>query len=174
MNPQELPPHARLMQYIVGKWISKPVYAAAELGIADILAEGPKSIEELAERSGTHPAPLYRMMRALASVGIAADMRGREGQAHAAIGIKGAPPGSAMEVAGGPSAYLRLGRNPDDRTLGAAIDWIRLTPAEWNQAYGGLVWKWKRSKPGVASSSWSATMTLAGLSPSTANSLPSR
>jgi len=70
MKPNELPPPAQLMKFIVGRWISKPIYVAAELGIADILAEGPKSIEELAQASQSHAPSLYRMMRALASVGI--------------------------------------------------------------------------------------------------------
>ena len=70
MKPNELPPPAQLMKFIVGRWISKPIYVAAELGIADILAKGPKSIEELAQASQSHAPSLYRMMRALASVGI--------------------------------------------------------------------------------------------------------
>jgi len=47
MKPNESPPQAQLMNFIVGKWISKPIYAAAKLGIADICAQGPKSIEEI-------------------------------------------------------------------------------------------------------------------------------
>ena len=70
MNQTELPPPVQLMQFIVGKWISKPIYAAAELGIADMLSEGPQSIETLARASQAHAPSLYRMMRALASVGI--------------------------------------------------------------------------------------------------------
>jgi ubiquinone/menaquinone biosynthesis C-methylase UbiE len=70
MKPTELPPHAQLMQFILGKWISKPIYVAAELGIADILADGPKSVEDLACMSDTHPTSLYRLLRALAAVGI--------------------------------------------------------------------------------------------------------
>ena len=69
MKPNELPPPAQLMKFIVGKWISKPIYVAAELGIADMLTEGSKSIEELAQASQSHAPSLYRMMRALASVG---------------------------------------------------------------------------------------------------------
>jgi len=49
---------------------SKPIYVAAELGIADMLAEGSKTIQELAQLSQSHAPFLYRMMRALASVGI--------------------------------------------------------------------------------------------------------
>jgi len=67
-------------------------------------------------------------VRALQAIGAGEDLRGREGQAHAVIGVKGAPPGTALEEVGGPSAYLHLGRNPDSRTLGAALDWVRLAP----------------------------------------------
>lgn len=70
MNPTDIPLPAQLMNFIIGKWISKPIYAAAELGIADMLADGPMGIDELAESSNSHAPSLYRMIRALASVGI--------------------------------------------------------------------------------------------------------
>ena len=73
MKSHELPPPAQLMQFILGRWISKPIYVAAKLGIADMLADGPKSIDQLATESKSHAAFLYRMMRALASVGIFAE-----------------------------------------------------------------------------------------------------
>ncbi len=71
--PNQLPPHVQLMQFILGKWISKPIHAAAELGVADLLAEGPKHIDELARLTGTHAPALYRMLRALAGLGIFAE-----------------------------------------------------------------------------------------------------
>lgn len=70
MKSNQMLPESQLMKFIVGKWISKPIYAAAELRIADLLTECPKSIEELARESQSHAPSLYRMMRALASVGI--------------------------------------------------------------------------------------------------------
>ena len=70
MESKELPPPAQLIIFIVGKWISKPIYVAAELSIADMLAGGSKTIQELAQLSQSHAPSLYRMMRALASVGI--------------------------------------------------------------------------------------------------------
>lgn len=44
--------------------------AACDLEIADHLADGPRSIEELAERTGTHAPSLYRAMRVLACKGV--------------------------------------------------------------------------------------------------------
>jgi hypothetical protein len=63
---------------------------------------------------------------ALRSLGAQADLRGAIGQAHALVGVKGAPPGSAAELVDQPSAWLRLGRNPDRRHLAAAVDWVKV------------------------------------------------
>jgi hypothetical protein len=77
MNQNAMPPHVQVMQFILNQWISKPIYVAAELGIADMLADGPKSIDELANLSGVHAPSLYRMMRALAGVEIFTEMDNR-------------------------------------------------------------------------------------------------
>ena len=44
------------------------VYAAAKLGIADLLKDGQRSVEELAQATGSHTPSLYRLLRALASL----------------------------------------------------------------------------------------------------------
>jgi hypothetical protein len=50
--------------------VSQAIHVAASLGIADHLRDGPKSVEELAAATGSHGPSLYRLLRALASVGI--------------------------------------------------------------------------------------------------------
>ena len=55
---------------ITGFWISQAVLAAAKLGIADLLKDGPKPCEELARSAGVRPEALYRLLRALASAGV--------------------------------------------------------------------------------------------------------
>ena len=64
---------AHLDQMITGYWISQAIYAAAKFGIADLLQDGSRSSEELAQATSTHPDALYRLLRALASVGIFAE-----------------------------------------------------------------------------------------------------
>jgi ubiquinone/menaquinone biosynthesis C-methylase UbiE len=54
----------------VAIWQARAVYAAAELGLADILSQGARTSEELASITRTHPLSLRRLLRALASVGI--------------------------------------------------------------------------------------------------------
>ena len=69
--PNEMPtPEDQMMQWITSKWITKPIYVATELGIADLLRDGPKSIDALAKETDTHAPTLYRLLRALSSVGI--------------------------------------------------------------------------------------------------------
>ena len=60
----------KLLPMIWGIHISRCVYAVAELGIADLLAEGPRSSGELAAETGTHEPSLYRVLRALAGLGV--------------------------------------------------------------------------------------------------------
>lgn len=57
-------------QVFGGAWITQAVGVAAELGIADLLADGPVAVGELANRLGGDAHALYRLLRALASVGV--------------------------------------------------------------------------------------------------------
>ena len=66
----DLPPNLELLQLIVGKWVHQAVYAAAELGIADQLAAGPRPSTEVARAVGADDDATYRLMRALANVGV--------------------------------------------------------------------------------------------------------
>ena len=59
-----------LWQIINAYQISQFVYVASKLGIADLLKDGPKHYAELAKMSGSDPNALFRLLRALASVGI--------------------------------------------------------------------------------------------------------
>ena len=63
-------PQNKMMQFIISKWISKPIYVAAKLGIADILAAEDMQIKDLAKKTNTSPSGLYRLLRALAGIGI--------------------------------------------------------------------------------------------------------
>lgn len=63
-------PHVQLIQMAVAIWAARAVYAAARLGIADHLAGGPRSADELAAATQTHAPSLQRLLRALASRGV--------------------------------------------------------------------------------------------------------
>jgi O-methyltransferase domain/Dimerisation domain len=68
---------AAILKMISGLHISRAVYVAAELGIADRLAGGPASAAELAAATQTHERSLYRVLRLLASLGVLAEQEPR-------------------------------------------------------------------------------------------------
>jgi hypothetical protein len=59
------------MSELIGSFFIPPILrAACKLGIADALASGPKTLSELAQATGGKEDGLYRLMRALISVGV--------------------------------------------------------------------------------------------------------
>jgi hypothetical protein len=61
------------MEMIFAFTLSRSIAVAAEFGIADLLKDGPKSADELAQAVGAHPRAFYRMLRALAGAGVFAE-----------------------------------------------------------------------------------------------------
>jgi hypothetical protein len=69
--------HEQLARLISGYWYTQTVYVAAKLGLAELLRDDPRSAQELAQATGTNAGALYRLLRALASIGIFAEDQGR-------------------------------------------------------------------------------------------------
>ena len=67
---QAAPPAELMQELILAAWISQGITAVADLGVADALAGGPLSINELAGKVGAEPDALGRLLRALISKGI--------------------------------------------------------------------------------------------------------
>jgi len=61
---------AGLRELIQGFQVSQAIHVAATLGLADHLASGARTSDDLAAATGMHASALYRLMRALASAGI--------------------------------------------------------------------------------------------------------
>lgn len=72
-NLNDLSPAATVLQMITGYWPAQVVYVAARLGLADLLADGPKSRDELAQVMRTHAPSLVRLLRALVGLGLFAE-----------------------------------------------------------------------------------------------------
>lgn len=71
------PPAAQLLDMITGHWVTAAIYAAARLQLADHLAQGPRTSDELAAQVRSHPDATYRVLRALAGLGIFEEQPGR-------------------------------------------------------------------------------------------------
>jgi SAM-dependent methyltransferase len=64
------PPHVQLIQMGTGGAVANIVHIAAKLGLADQLADGPKTAVELAGPLALHAPSLHRLMRTMASLGL--------------------------------------------------------------------------------------------------------
>ena len=70
MEQPEQEPAAALRQLVHGYRVSQAIHVAATLGLADLMRDGARGSDELAAATGAHPLALYRVLRALASVGV--------------------------------------------------------------------------------------------------------
>jgi ubiquinone/menaquinone biosynthesis C-methylase UbiE len=67
---EENPSPPALFEMATAYWLSQAIYVAAKLGIADLLKDGPQSCVALAASTSSDAPSLFRVMRALSSVGI--------------------------------------------------------------------------------------------------------
>ena len=130
------------MQFIVGKWISKPIYIAAELGIADLLAEGAKNIKALAQESQSHAPTLYRMMRALASVGIFVETEEKR--------FALTPMAELLKTDAMRSIAIMFNAEWNDRPWGYFLDSVKTGGTAFEKAYGMSVSDWLEENPHAA------------------------
>lgn len=77
-RPQRLTPAGKLLEMIAMRHVPQALHVVAVLGLADLLADGPKSADELAQTTGSHGRTLYRVLRTLVAAGLfAQDKAGR-------------------------------------------------------------------------------------------------
>ena len=124
--PGSLPAHVQVIQMATAIWRSRAVYAAARLGLADMLAAGPQTAAELAPLTGTHAPSLHRLLRTLASLGLFTE---GEGQRFALT-----PLGATLQT-GAPGAARAT-------VLTLAGDW------QW-QAWGAFLYSLETGKTGM-------------------------
>ena len=76
--PRRKTPAGKLLEMIAMRHVPQAIHVVAVLGIADLLADGPKSTGELAKATGSHAPTLYRVLRTLLAAGVfAEDKAGR-------------------------------------------------------------------------------------------------
>ena len=134
--------HQQIMQYALSKWINKPMYVAAELGIADILSEGPISIEELAQLTKTHKHSLYRLMRALSGLGIFSESDNRDFQLT--------PMGELLKDDALRPIVQMFNSDWHDKAWGKLANSIRTGKNAFVNAHKVPIMKWLESNPEAA------------------------
>lgn len=77
LNRRFTHPNVVMWEMVHNMWLAAGISVVAELGIADLLKDGPHDIDDLAEQTGTHSGSLYRVMRMLASQGVFRELKGK-------------------------------------------------------------------------------------------------
>jgi O-methyltransferase/methyltransferase family protein len=95
----QIPGHAQVIQMATAYWVSRAVYVAAQLGIADLLKDEPQDAEALAAATGTYAPALRRVLRSLASVGLfRTDAQGRFSLTPLGATLQSDAPGAARST----------------------------------------------------------------------------
>jgi hypothetical protein len=125
----------------MGSWISRAIYVAAKLRVAHHLAGGPRPAKELAAAAGVAPGPLYRLLRALASVGVfAQEADGRFRLSPLAAPLREDGPDSLWSFA------VMLGEE-QDRCWGDLLETVRTGEPAFDRLYGQPIFDYLDEHP---------------------------
>jgi hypothetical protein len=131
-----------LRRAISGYQVSQALHVAATLGLADLLAEGPRTSDDLAAACGADPDSLYRLLRALASIGVLEAQPDRrfaltdEGQA-----LRSDVPGSVHAHA------VFIGRSYHWNAWSQLEHSVRTGEPAFRHLYGMSVWEYRAGRP---------------------------
>ena len=134
-------PQDQMTRMITGAWISQMVHVAARLGIADRLAEGPKTVEELAQATETHARSLFRLLRALGSIGVfSEDAEGRFRTTPLGECLRSDVPGSQWAMA------LMMGEE-HFQCWGDLLESVRTGQPAFDRLYGKPIFEYLGEHP---------------------------
>src|SRR6188508_3339557 len=127
-------------QLIRGYWVTQAIYVVAELGVADLLEDGPRAPAELAETTGANADLLYRVLRALASLGIfSEDQGGRFRLTPLADTLR--------SERGGQRAYAQLHGKDLYQSWGKLLEAVRSGRTAFVEAFGMPVFDYMSQHP---------------------------
>ena len=140
---EQIPPSGLpLLQMSTGLWLSQTLHAVAVLGVADLLADGPKTSDEIAANVGAHAPTMFRVMRALASVGVFVEVEPRRfALTPMAEFLRSDVPGSFHSWA------IMRGDAWAWRSWGAMLHTVRTGENAFEHVFGKPVWEWFGEHP---------------------------
>jgi len=131
-----------LLRLVSGFHVTQTIHAAVELGVPDLLANGERTSDELAEASGADPPTLYRLLRALASLGVLREADGR----RFSLTELGQP--LRADVPGSVRGWVRLtGRDYVWRSWGNLTNAVREGENSFRMLHGTDIWTWRAEHP---------------------------
>jgi hypothetical protein len=149
--------HPHLLALINGYKVSKAISVVASLGIADLLAAGPRGVAELATATGSHPGSLYRLLRMVAAAGVLSE-DGDRTFALTELGqlLRSDVPGSLV-------GYATFVGRPYHLEAWAGLDHSVATGENaFVAVHGERVWEWRAHEPAESAIFDRAMLSLTG------------
>jgi hypothetical protein len=140
-------PSMALRRLVNGYQVTQALHVAAVLGIADFLVDGPRSSDDLASATNTHPETLYRLLRALAGVGV---FREEEGRHFALTDLGACLRSDAPEPVGGWAAFV--GEPYQWQAWSALIHSVRTGENAFRHVHGIDSWTFRARHPELSAS----------------------
>ena len=133
-----------MFELICSFWVCRAIHAAARLGLADSVAAQPMTAVELARSVQAHPPSLYRLLRALASVGIfRSDEQGRFHPSPLSNALRTDVPGSLA-----PFVLMELGES-HHRAWGELEYSVRTGEPSFDRVVGTPIWQFFAENPAM-------------------------
>ena len=132
-----------LRRLIDGYQFTQAIHVAATLGIADLVAAGPRTASELAAESGSDERSLYRLLRALASVGV---FHEKDGKRFSSTPLSERLQTDADGSLHGWAAFV--GRRPSWEAWGSLLHSVRTGENAFQHVHGTDVWTHRARDPG--------------------------
>ena len=127
-----------------GGWLASAVAAAAALGIADLLEQGPRRAGDLAEATGTSAPVLTQVLRALAHVGVfQEDADGRFSNTADSELLRSSHPHSQRH-------FVQLAAGDYQRVMLALAHALRTGEPATGPALGGTLYEYLERSPAAA------------------------
>ncbi len=142
----DLTPEAQVLEMsYTALVVQRALYAAAKLGIADLIGTSSKGSEELAQATGTHPRSMYRLLRALANARVLSE----QPENHFAL----TPLGTTLRTGASPSMRAWVLFSGEPFYLDAwkeIVHSIRTGRPAWDTVHGSSFFEYLRKHPDTA------------------------
>jgi hypothetical protein len=153
-------PQNQLIQMATAHWVSRFLYVAARMNLADQLAERSKTAEELAQSTGATVSSMYRFMRTLASLGLFTEDSGhRFSLTRLGEALRTRTPGSVR------ASVLTLAGEMVTRSLDHLLYSVQTGKTGFEKAFGVPQFDWLANHPAEASMFSETMIGLHGAEP---------
>ncbi len=140
MSDKKPTPRQQMLQMITSYWSATSIHVAAKLRLADHVKDAPQTADTLAMLTGTQPQALYRLLRALSSVGIfEEDADGRFGLTPMAECL--------LDMHGSQRAVALMMGDEHYRSWGELLYCVQTGKPGFDHVYGKPIFDWLSEHP---------------------------